>query len=248
MSTIASPRPSITLSSRRTSTSTEPTARSSSTTRAPQHQRRNRAALREFYNLKNSEPQSTTTTSTETLHPPDLPTESELDTPTFNASSYVSSLLAHESLEAILRIEASLLSDIRGFDGERKALVYDNHSKLIAATDTIRRMRANMEPLAPTTDTLKPAVAHIAGVARGLEGGEEEEDGRERERETVRWVLDAPGRLRRYLEEGKREDAMVEFERVNRLLDRWGGVEGVEDLRKSCKEILEPAVEDSNAS
>lgn len=31
--------------------------------------------------------------------------------------------------------------DIRSLDGERKALVYDNYSKLIAATDTIRKVR-----------------------------------------------------------------------------------------------------------
>lgn len=30
--------------------------------------------------------------------------------------------------------------EIRGFDGERKALVYDNYSKLIMATDTIRKV------------------------------------------------------------------------------------------------------------
>lgn len=30
--------------------------------------------------------------------------------------------------------------EIRGFDGERKALVYDNYSKLITATDTIRKV------------------------------------------------------------------------------------------------------------
>lgn len=32
------------------------------------------------------------------------------------------------------------LAEIRGLDGERKALVYDNYSKLIAATDTIRKV------------------------------------------------------------------------------------------------------------
>lgn len=30
--------------------------------------------------------------------------------------------------------------EIRGLDGERKALVYDNYSKLIAATETIRKV------------------------------------------------------------------------------------------------------------
>lgn len=32
--------------------------------------------------------------------------------------------------------------EIKGLDGERKALVYDNYSKLITATDTIRKVRS----------------------------------------------------------------------------------------------------------
>lgn len=39
-------------------------------------------------------------------------------------------------------------------DGERKALLYDDYSKLIAATDTIRRIRDNMGPLTPATSGL----------------------------------------------------------------------------------------------
>ena len=96
----------------------------------------------EFYNLKPSEldPNS----SKEALPTEDAPPTSELDNPSFDAASYVKNLLAHEGLEGVLRVEAGLLADIRGFDGERKALVYDNYSKLIAATDTIRKMRSNI--------------------------------------------------------------------------------------------------------
>ena len=32
-------------------------------------------------------------------------------------------------------------TEIRNIDGERKALVYDNYSKLIGATNTIQRVR-----------------------------------------------------------------------------------------------------------
>jgi len=247
MSTIASPRPSITLSSRRTSTSTDTNVRSSSTSRvagAPP-QRRNRAALREFYNLKPTE--QGLDSSKETLVN-DEPPVSELDSPTFDAQLYVKNLLANEGLESVLRVEASLLSDIRGFDGERKALVYDNYSKLIAATDTIRKMRSNMDPLAPTTSTLTPAVAHIATTAGELsrpgkvEGElDEGEELKERQRATVKWALNAPARLRRYLDEGKEEEARAEFDRVCKLLNQWNGVAGAEDLRKSCQEILQPA-------
>jgi hypothetical protein len=52
-------------------------------------------------------------------------------------------------------------TDIRALDAEKKALVYDNYSKLISATETIHRMRANMDPLTPTALTLSPAIAEI---------------------------------------------------------------------------------------
>ena len=35
-----------------------------------------------------------------------------------------------------------LTKDIRNLDGERKSLVYDNYNKLIAATETIRKVRS----------------------------------------------------------------------------------------------------------
>jgi vacuolar protein sorting-associated protein 51 len=43
-------------------------------------------------------------------------------------------------LESVLKVEGALVNEIRGLDGERKALVYDNYSKLITATDTIQKV------------------------------------------------------------------------------------------------------------
>ena len=54
-------------------------------------------------------------------------------------------LLKNEGLAKIMRVESELLSDVRGLDGERKALVYDNYSKLIDATETIGRVREMLE-------------------------------------------------------------------------------------------------------
>ncbi|KAI9685315.1 MAG: hypothetical protein M1822_004688 [Bathelium mastoideum] len=184
MSTLASPRPSTQVSSsRRTSIeSSTATSRSASATRpaaAPEAQRRNRAALRDYYGLKSAKKEE----EAKPLPPEELEQESELDKAGFNADEYVKDVLARESLEGILKIESNFNqqkkqqhcltspgahTEIRGLDGERKSLVYDNYSKLIAATDTIRRMRTSMDPLAPTTSTLSPAVAHIAETASRL--------------------------------------------------------------------------------
>ncbi|KAK1067132.1 hypothetical protein LTR74_006674 [Friedmanniomyces endolithicus] len=249
MSIIASPRPSISLSSRRTSTSTD-AGRSPSNSRGPASAasslRRNRVALRDYYGIKNAA--SVDAPPTPTL---DSIPESELDKPDFDASAYVQSLLATEGLEGILRVEAGLVSEIRGLDGEKKALVYDNYSKLIAATDTIKSMREKMDPVTETS-TLMGDIARIAETASRLSsemgkqyGGGTGDAGRDQVRkrraqqEMVKWVLGTPDRLQQLVAEGKTEEAEAQWNEVSELLARWGRVEGVEQIRRRCLEALE---------
>lgn len=66
--------------------------------------------------------------------------ESELDVEGFDAEKYVKGILVKEGLEGLLGIERVLVNEIKALDGEMKALVYDNYSKLITATDTIRKV------------------------------------------------------------------------------------------------------------
>jgi len=109
MSTIASPRGSISV---RSPSSTRTSLDSS---RAPQPARRNRTALREFYGLKNA-PKDDVKISEESarteLGPEDDETLTELDAADFNAETYVDSLLAKEGLQGVLRVEADLISRV----------------------------------------------------------------------------------------------------------------------------------------
>ena len=141
-------------------------ARSSSPAPAATNQRRNRAALRDYYNLKSKPPgphiisrtaSNASTTSTATVTSTAVPDTSTnatdstsistapLDDPSFEAEPYIANLLATADLKTVLKVEATLISEIRNLDGERKALVYDNYSKLIKATRTIGGMRINMD-------------------------------------------------------------------------------------------------------
>lgn len=184
MASIASPRPvpasgasTPTMSSRRTSLDTTRTASPSrlgpnSTTNNPT--RRNRAALRDYYNLKPNaaaaEPVPSSSASVASEDDSSIAPDSELDKPGFDAGVYVYGVLEREGLQGVLKIESALLNEIRELDGERKALVYDNYSKLIAATDTIKGMRKNMAPLGASTGDLKGMVEKIAGTAGELSG------------------------------------------------------------------------------
>lgn len=155
MSIIASPRHSSSIrspSSTRTSLevpSRSNSLRSTSKTRPPRA--RDRTALRDYYNLKS--PVTPTSDPSSTLPgggaaPPTPGFEavkeeveaSELDKAGFDAEAYVKEVLGKEGLEGVLKVEAGLVAQVKGLDGERKALVYDNYSKLIAATETIKKV------------------------------------------------------------------------------------------------------------
>ena len=287
MSTIASPRdPSAPLARRMNpsqATVTTPTSSTrpsldiapSSTSSSPNpgnahafpgggpgpNKRANRAALREYYNLKEAaaaaHASGTSTPGTPTvevtadsLHSDysgahnSSTAPSELDHPDFDAAAYVSRAIASSTLSELLRTYARVLGEIRALDAEKKALVYDNYSKLISATETIRRMQSTMDPLNPMAGTLDLVVAKIYEQANGLreglrkevppppgkvdgagkEKGKEEEtnlDRRKRTRELAREVLEVPGRLRGLMEEGREEEARKEWEMPRRLLERW---------------------------
>lgn len=248
MSTIASPRPSISLSSRRGSASTDNTVTSTSTKPASSAAergslRRNRTALRDYYNLKAAAPaDGRDVTDTPTL---DAEQESELDRPGFDPTAYVQGLLSHQSLEAVLRVEAGLLSDVRTLDGEKKALVYDNYSKLIAATDTIKSMREKM--MTPTTSTLSPAIGHIAETAATLTADLKKSHStavasrdadRNVQQALVRWVLAAPDRIGYFIGQGDVEAAQRDWTKVSGYLDKWHHVKGVDKVRERCEDAL----------
>lgn len=119
-------------------------------------------------------------------------------------------------------------------------------------------MRTNMDPLTPATSTLSPAISHIAETAAALsasitehampksrsssplsaDGGNKKIDEKERQRQTVRWVLDAPRRLRAKTADGKVDEAKKDWEEIKGLLEKWDGVKGVEEVRIACEEAL----------
>ena len=95
-----------------------------------------------------------------------------------------------------------------------------------------------MDPMAPVTTTLEPAVKHIADVAGDIAGSRGVSEDKEAQKETVRWVLSAPERLKELKEQGKEEEMTKEWDEVRGLLGKWEGVKGVDEVRRKCEEIV----------
>ncbi|KAF4494262.1 NIF3 like [Fusarium agapanthi] len=228
----------------------------------PQQQQRktsNRAALREYYNLRASAPR---------IEIPDSEVPAtEIDAPDFNADEYVAKIVEKSSLEELLRLYTRVVGEVRALDAEKKALVYDNYSKLITATETIRKMRANMDPLNPMASTLDPAIAQIYSQASSIRDALREtvpspdsEEGKKRDaatrqqrtRELAAQVLATPERLRALVSEGKIAQARKEWVMPRKLLESWKekglGGSDVEECIEEGDEALRPVDNKSSAS
>ncbi|KAF5642652.1 Ngg1p-interacting factor 3 [Fusarium tjaetaba] len=228
----------------------------------PQQQQRktsNRAALREYYNLRASAPR---------IEIPDSEVPAtEIDAPDFNADEYVAKVVEKSSLEELLRLYTRVVGEVRALDAEKKALVYDNYSKLITATETIRKMRANMDPLNPMASTLDPAIAQIYSQASSIRDALREtvpspdsEEGKKRDaanrqqrtRELAAQVLATPERLRALVSEGKIAQARKEWVMPRKLLESWKekgfGGSDVEECIEEGDEALRPVDDKSSAS
>ncbi|TWU78176.1 hypothetical protein ED733_007692 [Metarhizium rileyi] len=212
--------------------------------------RSNRAALREYYKLR--APRIEIAGSEVPL--------SDLDAPDFDAAEFVARVVSNSGLEDLLRLYTQVVGEVRALDAEKKALVYDNYSKLITATETIRKMRANMDPLNPMASTLDPAIAQIYTQASSLREklrqsvpAPDSEEGkrraadlrRQRTRELAVEVLATPQKLRDLVKEGKIQEAKRQWEMPKRLLVAWNemGVGGdhVQDCIDEGDAVFKPA-------
>ncbi|TGO25190.1 hypothetical protein BPAE_0085g00100 [Botrytis paeoniae] len=221
------------------SRSSEPSPNRGSSVAIP---RRNRAALREYYNLRKGQDAPTDDAASEvsSIHFDSEVQESEMDKDGFDGEKYVKEVLEKQTLGELLRTYNGVLTDIRALDAEKKALVYDNYSKLITATETIRKMRTNMDPLNPMASTLDPAIASIYERAekikvelkegipesqrRLMEMGVEERatfQKKQNMKKLVLQVLETPEKLRLLVAGGNEDEARLEWEKILTLLRRW---------------------------
>ncbi|KAL5612003.1 hypothetical protein BROUX41_000434 [Berkeleyomyces rouxiae] len=224
-------------------------------TPATTSKRKNRAALREYYNLQKAPSPASST------QPDDPQSEidyGELDAPEFDSAAYVRKVSEEHGLEELLKVYTKILGEIRALDAEKKALVYDNYNKLIAATETIRKMRANMDPLNPMASMLDPKMAQIyekasairQSLSQSIPEPNSKTDHARRTRQVVSDILKVPACLRYLVDQGKIEEAEKEWELPRKLLLRWkekeAGGDEVHRLLEEGDSIIRIAAKSGN--
>lgn len=89
-------------------------------------------------------------------------TRDEIDQADFQMQAHVRQLLKHDDLEALLRRDDELVQEVKRLDSDMQMLVYENYSKFVSATDTIRVMKNNVNDMKAEMDSLAKNMEGIA--------------------------------------------------------------------------------------
>jgi hypothetical protein len=195
-------------------------------------------SLSDFYGLSSAaeeEPQ---------VEPP-RDERAELSSDKFDPQHYLSLQLQSKPMRALLQHDNSLVSSRRSLDSEMQTLVYENYAKFISATDTIRKMAANVGGMDEAMQRLRSNMAAISKTSRGIEGQvaphRDEVDnllGVSRLLKRLEFLFELPGRLRRSIELGDYEQAVRYYRISSNILQQYKHLKSFDDIRLESEQII----------
>ncbi|KAF9111360.1 Vacuolar protein sorting-associated protein 51 [Mortierella sp. AM989] len=79
-------------------------------------------------------------------------------------------MFVEKQLPGLVQADNELVADIRQLDGDMKTLVYENYSKFLSATDTINKMKSNVDNLESEMSRLTQNISKIATSSSAIHG------------------------------------------------------------------------------
>ncbi|KAI8636052.1 exocyst complex component Sec5-domain-containing protein [Parasitella parasitica] len=210
----------------------------STTKRAAKPGERN-SLLKKYYGIKS-------TSSPSTVLPEENARPFDLDGNTFNSSKYFGSLLKEKTLQGLIEKDNQLIGEIREIDGDMKTLVYENYSKFISATDTIRKMKSNVESMESEMSRLNENIANISRQSKIIN----KELGPNRQKiqqlsnvhnslKRLQFIFELPNRLQHCLVKGKYGQAVKYFSKASKLLNHYQHMAAFKGIERDCNAIME---------
>ena len=137
----------------------------------------------------------------------------DIDSPEFKPTATFYDLVSSHSLEELITLEQNLSSEIRELDANMQTLVYENYSKFISATDSIRQMKSSVESMEAEMASLEESLAKIDSHSSSLDEhvGEPQAElkrllGINENLQNIKFVMDLPGLLRAAIDKNKGKD------------------------------------------
>ena len=168
-----------------------------------------------------------------------------IDTAAFDAEKYVERLVETTRLDALQGKCVEMASEIKSLDSDMQMLVYENYSKFITATDTIRRMKSNVEGMEERMAELQATIASTSARSDAVNsklGAHREQieqlHGVRNLIKKLQAVFDLPQRLRTCIDRNAIALAVRYYARAAPLLDKYGEEGAFVGVKEEAEEAV----------
>uniref|UniRef100_A0A914Y6J0 Vacuolar protein sorting-associated protein 51 homolog n=1 Tax=Panagrolaimus superbus TaxID=310955 RepID=A0A914Y6J0_9BILA len=173
-----------------------------------------------------------------------------LNSSDFEAESYVQNLLQKKGLDELVAIEEDMVQNVRRLDSEMHQLVYENYSKFLTATNTVRNMQTEFQKMSDDMGNLTNKMDKIADLSGSLCNVFD------RHRQNVRKLTDAsktvkglqyivklPQRLQNLIDQKDFTKAVSSYIAVKPKLDLYKDVPSMTGICNDCHELIQEVEE-----
>ncbi|KAF8926102.1 hypothetical protein EDD21DRAFT_235715 [Dissophora ornata] len=169
----------------------------------------------------------------------------DLDNHAFEVDKYMHKLFVEKQLPGLVQADNELVADIRQLDGDMKTLVYENYSKFLSATDTINKMKSNVDNLESEMSRLTQNISKIATSSSAIHsslGGKREKirqlNGVHSLLTKLQFVFELPTNLHQCLEAESYTQAVKSYCRTLHLLQHYKHLTVFTGIERECKTIM----------
>ncbi|CAI7906949.1 unnamed protein product, partial [Closterium sp. NIES-53] len=161
----------------------------------------------------------------------------DINSRAFDADSFVANLIRQAKLDDLLQKHVSWAAEIKNLDSDMQMLVYENYSKFISATDTIRTMKDNVASMESSMDQLLRTVTSVQEQSTAINSNLSERRERIEQLNGTRsllrkaqFIFDLPKRLRTYSKNHQYRAAVKAYVGALPILQSYG-----ETSFRTCK-------------
>ncbi|CAH8575291.1 unnamed protein product [Schistosoma turkestanicum] len=168
-----------------------------------------------------------------------------IDSPSFDPHLYLDKSLKTKDLSDLISEEKALTDQIRSLDSDMQTLVYDNYSKFINATDTIRMMKSDFSYVQEEMNSLLQNIASIVSVSGTI--NENLADKRKKlttltttqlTLNKLNYLVELPVSLRKYMNKCDWDQTILDLNKAKYILKSYYNTPSFKNIRDDCAEIV----------
>ncbi|KAL3103113.1 hypothetical protein niasHS_002299 [Heterodera schachtii] len=170
----------------------------------------------------------------------------DLNSPNFNAEAYVQDLLRKKGLEELVAVEQDMVNNVRRLDSEMQSLVYENYSKFLNATSTVRDMQnrlndtqngmrdlsARMKRVTAISDSLTETFAKNCEMVKRLNGAKDSV-------QRLEFLIKVPQILQNCLRDGEHVKAVETYVTFKPKINKFGYINSLKGIEKDADQTMQ---------